>query len=463
MAVQATLTAKLLSEFVGTGLLVLTIGSNVLSGNAVWGGASIGCVLMVSIYALGGISGAHFNPAVSFAFGLIGALEWKMVAYYSLAQVTGGLVAALTYEFLFWNSFNLEPAKYANYVDVGLCEVLYTFMLVFVVLNVAVSHNLKGKNSFYGLAIGSVIIAGAYGAGPISGGCFNPAVAIGIDTASVLKGFGWCLAYTFYELSGAGIAVVVFMLVRPEDFGKSKTMLADLVSEFAGTYMLLVTVGLNILAGSPSGAFSIAAALTCMIYALGDVSGAHFNPAVTFTILIAKMDARLTWRKAFYYVVVQLIAGIVGAWTFMFLALRQFEKTGKGDLFHALSPSKDDWVKILFAEVMFTFLLCYIVLSVACSRSSNKTMFGLAIGTCVTVGGNAIGSISGGSLNPAVSAGLNVACEMAGNPCRFLGVLLYILFELVGGFLAALSFAATHGPTEQEEGKIEDDEMVVSN
>jgi aquaporin Z len=400
---------------------------------------------MVGIYALGNISGAHFNPAVSFAFGLIGAMDWKTVGLYSVAQVFGGLMAALTYEFLFWNSFNLQPAKYANYVDVGLCEVVYTCMLVFVVLNVAVSHNLAGKNSFYGLAIGFVIIAGAYGAGPISGGCFNPAVAIGIDTASVLQGWGWCLAYTFYELVGAAIAVVLFMLVRPEDFGRSNTELAVLVSEFSGTFMLVFTVGMNILAGSPSGAYSIAASLMCMIYALGDVSGAHFNPAVTFAVLLCGTDARLTGVRAAKYAVVQFIGGVVGAWTFMFLALRQFGKTvDKGDIFNALSPEKDSWVKILFAETMFTFLLCYVVVTVATSTSSNKTMFGLAIGTCITVGGNAIGSISGGSLNPAVSTGLHTACEMAGNQSRILGLFLYILFELVGGALAALCFTATH-------------------
>jgi aquaporin Z len=455
--------AKYLSEFVGTFLLVLTIGCNVLGGNAVWAGVSIASVLMVSVYALGGISGANFNPAVSLALLMLGKLDGKTFGIYFLMQSLGGLSAALIYEFLFWNSFNLEPAKYANYIDVGACEVLYTFMLVFVVLNVAASEGQQG-NKFYGLAIGFVIIAGAYAAGPISGGCFNPAVAFAIDTASVMKGWGWCVAYMFYEFVGAAVAFVCFKLCRPEDFGKEKTALAEYMSEFLGTFMLVLTVGLNILAGSPAAAYSIAAALMCMIYATGDVSGAHFNPAVTFAIKCTGLAPDLTAGKAFNYVVCQFCGGIVGSWLATFLALRQFGKTdATGSRFPILAPSANDWAQILFAEVMFTFLLCYVVLTVACcAKTKNTTMYGLAIGSTITVGGNAIGSISGGSLNPAVTLGLSLACNTVGNKgCSVLGFLLYILFEIVGAFFAFLCFQATHAGLEEEPEKGVDDETTA--
>merc|ERR1719190_266894 len=103
-----------------------------------------------------------------------------------------------------------------------LCEFLYTFMLCFVVLNVAASKKEKvkkegEKSQYFGLAIGFVIVAGAYGPGAISGGCFNPAVAIAIDTSSIGKGFGWCLVYTVFELLGAVAAVGAFKAVRPEE------------------------------------------------------------------------------------------------------------------------------------------------------------------------------------------------------------------------------------------------------
>merc|ERR1719375_2495233 len=107
-------------------------------------------------------------------------------------------------------------------------------------------------NSFYGMAIGFVIIAGAYGAGAISGGCFNPAVALAIDVSSAGLGFGWSLAYVAYEIIGACLASALFRMVRPDDFGGSPSygLPTRLLSEGLGTYYLL-TVGLNVLAGSP--------------------------------------------------------------------------------------------------------------------------------------------------------------------------------------------------------------------
>merc|ERR1719235_2084652 len=93
--------AKYLSEFVGTYLLVFTVGCNVLDGSPVWGGTSIGLVLMVSIYALGGVSGANFNPAVSFALGISRKLAWKEVGIYFLVQIVAGIAAAMSYGALF--------------------------------------------------------------------------------------------------------------------------------------------------------------------------------------------------------------------------------------------------------------------------------------------------------------------------------------------------------------------------
>merc|ERR1719408_287253 len=118
--------------------------------------------------------------------------DWKTVGIYCATQILGGIVAAFGYAILFWNAFNLGPSKGFSALSAGLCEALYTFMLCFVVLNVAAARTYSapedgfggsGGNQWYGLAIGFVIVAGAYGAGVVSGGCFNPAVAIGIDTS----------------------------------------------------------------------------------------------------------------------------------------------------------------------------------------------------------------------------------------------------------------------------------------
>jgi aquaporin Z len=213
-------------EFIGTFLLVFTVGCNVLTGNATWGAVSIACVLMASIYALAGASGAHFNPAVTAALAIAGKLDKntplaKQIVQYVSAQISGGLVAALTYHTVFAKGFPLAP-KAEHTSGAMLCELIYTFMLCFVVLNTAASKAIGGgKNQFFGLAIGFVIIAGGYGSGPLGAGCFNPAVAMSIfagadfvDSDSEMAAAGQCLLYVLIELVGAGLAAVLYDVYR---------------------------------------------------------------------------------------------------------------------------------------------------------------------------------------------------------------------------------------------------------
>merc|ERR1719478_331721 len=122
------------------------------------------------------------------------------------------------------DSFNLAPSKGFGFLEAGLAEMLYTCMLCFVVLNCAASNKngCATGNQFYGLAIGFVIGAGGYGAGHISGGAFNPAVALGIDLSSALEhGVFWGPIYVVFELIGAVLAALLFRIVRPDDFGGS--------------------------------------------------------------------------------------------------------------------------------------------------------------------------------------------------------------------------------------------------
>jgi aquaporin Z len=400
------------AEFVGTFLLVFTVGCNVLAGNPVWGGVSIACSLMVSIYALGAVSGANFNPAVSIALGLAGKMEWKKVGVYCGVQLAAGLIAAVCYSLLFQANFNLGPTASYAWWQAMLGELLYTFMLCFVVLNVAASKKQGGKNQHYGLAIGYVIIAGAYGPGAISGGCFNPAVAFGVDASSIGKGFGWCLMYSVFELLGAGIAAAAFLFLRPEERGNHDvpaeyTLSSKLIAESIGTFMLVLTVGLNVLVESKAAAFSIAASLMCMIYAVGDVSGGHFNPAVTLAIFCRglgdpKCEQKAAMKKAGCYVGVQLAAGFAGALMYAIVHGGVAFPIGPGEGF--------GWGGVAIAEVVFTSVLCYVVLCVATvAKDPSPELTGFIIGSCVTVGGLAIGKISGGSLNPAVSFGISLA------------------------------------------------------
>ncbi|CAJ1334019.1 unnamed protein product [Effrenium voratum] len=450
---EPTLAAKCTAEFVGTFLLVFTVGCNVLGGSATWAGVSIAFALMVCIYALGGISGANFNPAVSVTLGLSRALggpglDWKTVGVYCGAQSAAGVAAAVCYSLLFGQSFNLAPAKGFSWLHAGTCELLYTCMLTFVVMNVAAAKkNATEKNQYYGIAIAFTVVAGAYGAGAVSGGCFNPAVALGIDVSSIFQGFGWSLVYIVFELMGAAMAAALFKVVRPEDFGAEKTLVTELVSEFLGTYMLVLTVGLNVLSQSQAAAFSIAAALTSMVYALGDVSGAHFNPAVTVAILASGRCPELTPQKAGAFAGVQVAGGVAAAFTYTLIY--------QGQTFGLGPVGFSTWAGVSVAETVYTFVLCFVVLCVAVSeRTKASQLFGLAIGACVTVGGFAIGGISGGSLNPAVSFGIATANIINGG--MFFKAFIYTFLEILGAVAAAGVFKVTHEvEMALPEGKVE--------
>jgi len=448
---ESSAVARYFAEFLGTFLLVFTVGCNVITGSPVWAVTSIACVLMVSIYALGGVSGANFNPAVSVTLGLSNKMAWREVGIYCVCQVVGGILAGVCYAVLFTNIFNLEPSKGFGWWEAALAEILYTCMLCFVVLNCAASEkngcgSLDGNQQFYGLAIGFVIIAGGYGAGHISGGAFNPAVALGIDIASAIPfGVFWGPIYVVYELIGAALAAGLFRVVRPDDFGGplgEYSLIAKLTSEFIGTFYLVLTVGLNVLSKSPAPVFSIAAALMCMIYSLGNCSGGHFNPAVTLAIFASGRQL-ISPVEAAAYMGAQIAGGIVAAFTYAAMEHGKSFPLGPGD--------GHNWARVVVAEIVFTFVLCFVVLNVATTKAGLSQYFGLAIASCVTAGGYAIGAVSGGSLNPAVSIGISSSMILNGG--LFYKCLIYSALEFVGGGLAAGCFMLVR-PSEYQKGLI---------
>ena len=201
---------KYLTEFIGTFFLVLTIGLTVTAGSE-FAPLAIGLSLMVMVYAGGHVSGAHYNPAISLAAVFAGALPRAQYAPYVLAQLAGAAVAALLVFIITGQTFAPAPGG-ASTLAALLVEVLYTFALAYIVLNVAVSKKTQG-NSYYGLAIGMTVTAGAFAGGGISGGAFNPAVGIGPTIINALLGSGgWSHLWLYLvgPLAGAGLAAVVF-------------------------------------------------------------------------------------------------------------------------------------------------------------------------------------------------------------------------------------------------------------
>lgn len=205
---------KYIAEFIGTFFLVLTIGCTVIPGApGVIAPLAIGAVLMVMIYAGGHISGGHFNPAVTLAVFTRGRCEARDVIPYWIAQILAGVAAALVAVFLVGKSG--APMLIKNVPAAFVAEFLFTFALAYVVLNSATAKGNAG-NSFYGLAIGMTVMAGAFSVGSISGGAFNPAVAIG---AAVMKlvGIGQIWIHLVADLAGGLVAGLTFKFLNPTD------------------------------------------------------------------------------------------------------------------------------------------------------------------------------------------------------------------------------------------------------
>src|SRR5258707_2070058 len=205
---------KYVMEFIGTFFLVLTIGTSVIAGGSgVIPPLAIGSVLMVMIFAGGHISGGHYNPAVTLGVWMRGRTETKDVVPYMFFQAAGALIAAAVVKYL-------DPASVVHpHLLAGLpallAEFLFTFALVFVVINTATAKGTSG-NSFYGLAIGFTVLAGAFSVGNISGGAFNPAVAVGISCMG-LSPWANIWIYLVADFVGGAAAAGVFKAVNPTD------------------------------------------------------------------------------------------------------------------------------------------------------------------------------------------------------------------------------------------------------
>jgi aquaporin Z len=216
-AVPAAATAgrKYAVELIGTFIFLFTIAASVLTASTL-APVAIGAVLMVMIYAGGHISGGHYNPAVTLAalvrrrIGVVDAIG------YWIAQLVGGLLAMALARWV------IDPAQVKTLTLSGhsmgaafIAELLFTFALCYVVLNVATSKD-HPNNSFYGLAIGFTVLTGAIAVGAISGGVFNPAVAI---SGAAIGLFAWptLWAYLVAQIVGGTAAGLAFLALNPND------------------------------------------------------------------------------------------------------------------------------------------------------------------------------------------------------------------------------------------------------
>jgi aquaporin Z len=205
---------KYLTEFIGTFFLVLTIGCTVIPAAAgVIPPIAIGAALMVMVFAGGHVSGGHYNPAVTLGVWMRGRCPTADIVPYWAAQVLAAFVASFTAIFLVGSpsAAALTPAVARAFV----AEFLFTFALVYVVLNTATARGTSG-NSFFGLAIGFTVMTGAFAVGGVSGGAFNPAVAVGLAVMGLVSTpFIWI--HIVADLLGGAAAAIVFRTISPDD------------------------------------------------------------------------------------------------------------------------------------------------------------------------------------------------------------------------------------------------------
>jgi len=289
--------------------------------------------------------------------------------------------------------------------------------------------------------------------------------------------------YALFEFLGGLIAALLFRICRGEDYIEGSleelamyvpSMFVRLFCEFVGSFYLVLTFGLSTIMLSKATALAAAAALIGMVYALGNVSGGHFNPAVTIAVWLSGRN-KCSRNDALCYTLVQLFGGIMAGLLMSYMHNRgptrntNFGLVGLRSGYH--------WGTIATVEILFTFLMAYVVLAVATSeeyivstkRTRQNFYFALAIGLAMSVGIFGAGSVSGGYVNPAAALGFAVeaapdfASEATVNNwpawsawilqgfqfiCRVVAYLgdwmLYLVFELVGAALAAGVFRFTH-------------------
>jgi aquaporin Z len=210
---DSVLQRKLVVEFVGMFLFVFTVG---MATNKAGAGAlaplAIGSMLMVMVFAGGHVSGGHFNPAVSTAVFLRGRMAPPEFVTYLVTQFVAALLGGLVVRYVGGSEGHAVVASSGKML---VAEFLFTFALAWVVLHVATARGTDG-NSFYGLAIGFTVVAGAFAVGGISGGAFNPAIALG---AMVTGLFEWSniWIYLLADFLGAAAAAYTFLYVLPAE------------------------------------------------------------------------------------------------------------------------------------------------------------------------------------------------------------------------------------------------------
>lgn len=204
---------KTITELIGTAILLFTIQA---SGPSDLAPLAIGGILISIVFAGGPVSGAHYNPAISLAVTLRGSMSFQEMISYMIFQILGGVLGAYAGGVVNGSFATFAAGDGVSQTQALLAEAILAFVLCFVVLTVATNPKAE-NNHYYGLAIGLVVMSGAVTVGPISGGAFNPAVALGLSLSGGLSNLFYALIVAASNLVGGVVAAVCFRIVVPSD------------------------------------------------------------------------------------------------------------------------------------------------------------------------------------------------------------------------------------------------------
>mmetsp|Transcript_55089 Transcript_55089/g.103284 ORF Transcript_55089/g.103284 Transcript_55089/m.103284 type:complete len:515 (+) Transcript_55089:77-1621(+) len=429
------------------------------------------------------ITGSSLNPSVSLALALSGRQRMRTAGGLCIAQMLGAITAvAVCFKAGIAKDLVLGPLAGHNWFQVAVLETLYAAMMCSVYLNCAASkrNNPKGdQNGFVGLAYGLCYLASHNASTGVCSTVSNSAVALGLivmgksGSVTVSQGIG----YFSYDLLGAFLAAGAYRVVRPQEFRSNLAVVEEslqesalLAAEFMGTFFVVLTqvctkmTRLNQNNMGPQ-AFGTAAAVISMVYALRDVSGAHFNPAVTIAVRCSgRTPEEVTSggdvtnvRFGVFYTIAQVLGGMLAA------ALAGVVHSG--GKFDAQPSDKEATAgQLLVAEAFGTFFLCYVVLGscvtfpVDGARSKQNNVAGLAYGSVVLSITLTVGNISGALLNPSAA----VAAAMLGAMSSRASVIVFWFYHASAAVAAAAAFLLTHAQLYAKDARDADDENRLS-
>lgn len=434
--------AAVLAEFFGTFMVTFSVACNQLANTpGMWAPTINAGVLMVMLYATVASSGGHLNPAVTIASALASKMRGRTAAIYVVAQLLAGLTGSTCASICYQDKLQpFAPRGHFHLWQALVVETLYTALMALVLLSVT-----PRRLGVYGLSGGLVLVAGSFASARISGGALNPAVVLAINLPNGdMPATSAGIIYATYHFVGSAIAAVLLHILRPDatsEPNKDQPLVATkLAVEFLGTLCLVLTFGLCSLAVAPSLLpWPVAACLVSLMLAFGDVSGGYFNPATT---LAATAGGGMQLLQAFFYLLVQVKAGGLGGLLFTGL---------NGNKSFPLGPTAPHPLpEALACEACFSFLLCLAFLSLAPTDAGTAGQGlqrlgprSVVVGGCLAAG-IALGShVSGGIINPAVSAGVSAGYVLQGGDYVQAGY--YCGAQACGAILAACAAQLTKG------------------